>query len=106
MIHEMLHIDPVAEVHYSIGDITDLYGLDEWTVRMWVDRFEIPGHISTADGGILFTLKAVECIGAIRRSMKNKMKVKEIRKYLESDINRSSVNLQVRSRARVRLQKT
>ena len=75
---------PVEEPLYSIDDIMELYGLDQWTIRMWIDRFEIQGYLSTADGGMLFTRRAAEQIGVICRLMKKRMKLKEIREYLGS----------------------
>ncbi len=84
MSGEVNKVKPSEKLHYTIDDVMELYGLDRWTVRMWVDWFEIPGHMSAADGGILFTRQGVARIGVIRRLMKKKMKLKEIRKYLES----------------------
>ncbi len=75
------------ELHYSIDDIMELYGLDQWTIRMWVDWFEIPGHLYASNGGILFARQAVEQIGVIWRLMKKKIKIEEVRKYLESSNN-------------------
>ena len=77
-------INPAEKLHYSIDEVMELHGLDQWTIRMWIDWFEIPGHQFTANGGILFTPQAVERIGEICHLMKNKMKLKEIRKYIES----------------------
>lgn len=76
---------PVEKFCHSIDDIKELYSLDPWTIRLWVNRFETLTHISTADGGILFTPQAVEQIGAICRLMKKKMSLDDVRKYLESE---------------------
>ena len=75
------------ELHYSIDDIMELYGLDQWTIRMWAYWFEIHIHLSADSNGILFNRHAAEQIGEIRSLMKKKMKLKEIRKYLESGNN-------------------
>ncbi len=84
MSDEIFNMDPTEELRYSIDDVTELYGLDQWTIRMWVDWFEIPVHLSADSDDRLFTWKGVEQIGMICRLMKKKMKLKEIRKYLES----------------------
>ncbi len=84
MSDEILNVHPMEKLHYSIDDVMELYGLDQWTIRMWVAWFGIPGHLSTADGDMLFTRPAVEQIGEICRLTKKKMKIKEIRKHLES----------------------
>lgn len=84
MSGEILHIEPEGEFRYSIDYIMELYGLDQWTIRMWVCWFKIPGHLSTDDGNIVFTGHALKQIGVICRMMKKKMKLKELHKYLES----------------------
>ncbi len=76
--------DSEEKLRCSLGEVMELYGLDQWTIRMWVAWFGIPGHLSTADGDMLFTRPAVEQIGEICRLTKKKMKIKEIRKHLES----------------------
>ncbi len=84
MSGEIHKVNPGGKLHYSIDDVMELYGLDQWTIRMWVDWFEIPGHLSTADGGMLFSRRAAVQTGVIHRLMKQGMKLKAIRKYLES----------------------
>ena len=76
--------EPAEKLHYSIEEVMELFCLDQWTIRMWVDRFEIPGHLYTDDGNVLFTRQAAEQIGAICSLMKKRMKLRDIRKYLGS----------------------
>ena len=87
MSDEISNTDTVKKPDYSIDDIMELYGLDQWTIRMWAYWFEIHIHLSADSNGILFNRHAAEQIGEIRSLMKKKMKLKEIRKYLESGNN-------------------
>ncbi|MDR2911001.1 MAG: helix-turn-helix domain-containing protein [Bacteroidales bacterium] len=78
------NVNIAEKLHYSVDDIKGLYGLDQWTIRMWVDRFEFE-HLTMADNRILFTQQAVYQIGVICRLMKKKMKLEDVRRYLESE---------------------
>jgi DNA-binding transcriptional MerR regulator len=69
----------------TIDEVAELYSVNRWTIRMWMNRFDIPGHTIDSDGGILFTHAAVEQIGTICRLMKMKMKLEDVREYLKSE---------------------
>jgi DNA-binding transcriptional MerR regulator len=76
--------NPAEKFRYSIDDITALHGMNEWTIRMWANRFKILEHIYDANDNIRFTPKAVELIGIIRDLTEKKMKLADISEYLES----------------------
>jgi hypothetical protein len=50
---------------------------------MWVDRFGLE-HLSVDDSSILFTPHSAKQIGIICGLMKKKMKLEDVRKYLDS----------------------
>jgi DNA-binding transcriptional MerR regulator len=78
------NVNPIEKLCYSIDNVMERYGLDQWTIRMWVDRFEFE-HLTTDDNRILVTQRAMEQIGVICGLMKKKMKLEEVRKYIESE---------------------
>jgi len=80
---EHLNGEPAEKSCHSIEDVAELYGVNPWTIRLWIDRFGIPGHFVDANGGIWFSPRAAEQIGTICRLMKKKLKLEDVRKHLE-----------------------
>lgn len=68
---------------YSIGNITEFYGLSPWTIRMWANRFDQLEYFVDSDGGMWFSPRAVEQIGEICRLIKKKMTLEDVRKHLK-----------------------
>lgn len=86
----VLNIDREDERCYSTEDITEIYGLNQWTVRMWIDLFEMLERSFHDDKHLMLSRHAMKQIGVIYRLCKNKMNIEDIRKYLESDTTRGS----------------
>lgn len=84
MRNEFSNVNSEEKVYYSIDAIAEHYGLAPWTIRMWVNRFDQLDYILDTDGNILFSPHAVEQIGEICRLKKKRMKIEEVRKYLNS----------------------
>jgi DNA-binding transcriptional MerR regulator len=70
----------------TLDEIAELYGVNPWTIRLWVDRLNM-GHITYANDGMRFAPRAVEQIGVLCRLVKKKMKLEEVCKYLESEFS-------------------
>jgi DNA-binding transcriptional MerR regulator len=65
----------------TLDEVSELYGVDPWTIRLWVDRFDIP-HTAARNGGMRFSPRAVERIGTILRLAKTGMGLEDARKHL------------------------
>jgi len=72
---------------YSIDSVAELYGLDRWTIRMWMNRFDMRGYTFTADGEIMFSMRTVERIGTVCRLVKKRMTLRDVREYLDSELS-------------------
>ena len=60
-----------------------MVGVNEWTIRFWVDRLGVLKPHRDEDGNLFFTPEDVEKINIIcTLSQKRGMKLKEVRKYL------------------------
>lgn len=68
----------------SIVDTAELYGVNPWTIRMWIDRFEILERSIDTDGSLILSPRAMEQIGEIRSLIKKRMTVEDVRKYLKA----------------------
>lgn len=73
------------ETYYSIEDIAELYNINPWTIRMWVDRFSELDYITDKNGDILFTPHGKKQIGDIRSLAKKRMKIEDVRKHLSAN---------------------
>jgi DNA-binding transcriptional MerR regulator len=67
----------------SIDEVADRFGVNVWTVRLWINRFTVLKPRRNVKGNLFFTSEDVEKIEAICRLTKVKgMKLEEARKHL------------------------
>jgi DNA-binding transcriptional MerR regulator len=70
---------------YSINEVSEMFGLSEWTIRLWCNRIDILKPYRNETGDLMFTLVDVNHIETISRLVKKKrMKLKSVKKHLET----------------------
>ena len=73
----------VAENDYSINRVAEMLDVDEWTIRLWADRFEMLTPRQNRKGDILFHPADVKKIELISKMTKKKgVALKDVRKVL------------------------
>jgi len=65
----------------TISEVAEMFKVDVWTIRLWVNRIGLLKHGIDPKGELTFTGEEVEKIGLICRMIKTKgLKIKDIRK--------------------------
>ena len=68
---------------YSIDEVSEMFGLNEWTIRMWCNRFDILKCSRDEKGDMVFYPENVRMIGMICYLIKTKgIKLTDVKKYL------------------------
>jgi DNA-binding transcriptional MerR regulator len=71
----------------SIGEVSEMFGINVWTIRLWCDRFDILHPFRDINGHIVFASDDVERIGVIYRLTKIEgMTLKRVSKNLKSTL--------------------
>jgi DNA-binding transcriptional MerR regulator len=71
--------------YYSINELAELFGVNDWTIRLWVNRFKILTPHRNKNGTLLFTPEDAKRIGTICNLSKAKdITLRKIRKYFEA----------------------
>jgi DNA-binding transcriptional MerR regulator len=69
----------------TLDEVAGLYGVNPWTIRLWTDRLRTLEYTVDPGGDLLFAPRDVEQIGVVCRLVKEKMKLENVRRYLESE---------------------
>ena len=71
--------------YYSINELAESFDVNVWTIRLWVNRFDILEPRLDKKGNLLFTPEDAERIGTIYNlSKKRGTTLYHVRKHLES----------------------
>ena len=77
--------------YFSIDEVEEMFGVNIWTIKFWINRFDILQPFRNKAGDFIFSNIDVERIGIISWLVKNEgMNLKSIREYLKSTIPKSS----------------
>ena len=81
---------PVVEAgeksSYSLDEVSAMYGVDPWTIRMWINRFGILTSRLDHQGDVLLTPQDTARIGMVARLARVKgLSVDDVRRHLETD---------------------
>ena len=69
----------------SIHEVANMFGVNEWTIKFWVDKFDILQPLRNQAGDLIFSPVDVNRIEAIcKLALKEKMKLKSVKEYLEA----------------------
>jgi DNA-binding transcriptional MerR regulator len=81
---EDLHRRLRRKSYYAINELAELLDVNVWTIRLWVNRFNILKPRLNQKGNLLFTYEDAEKIGTICHLTKVKdITLEKVRKYLE-----------------------
>jgi hypothetical protein len=70
--------------YYYIGEVSEMFGINVWTIRLWINRFDILHPFRNINGHIVFASDDVERIGIIYRLTKVEgMTFGRVRKHLK-----------------------
>jgi DNA-binding transcriptional MerR regulator len=70
---------------YYIGEVANLFNANEWTIRLWANRFDSLKPRMDKKGNLMFVSADVDKIELLCKLTKQKgMTVDDVRKYLES----------------------
>jgi hypothetical protein len=79
---------PMRKAFYSLDEVSARYGIDPWTVRMWVHRFGIMVSRLNRNGNIVLSAENAEKIGTICRLVREgespaeELSVEKVRQHL------------------------
>lgn len=70
---------------YSLDEVSAMYGVDTWTIRMWINRFDIPMSCPGPFGERRLTRERAAQIGTISRLTKvGGLTVEDVRQYIRA----------------------
>jgi len=76
--------DDNAKNLLTIDQVSAMFGVDVWTIRLWINRFKILGSRLDKNDDILFTPEDVKRIESIFRLTKKKgTSLQDVRTHLE-----------------------
>ena len=77
--------------YYSLNELAEHFGVSVWTIRLWVNRFDILKPCFDKNDNLMFSSDDAERIGIICRLSKMKgMTLNRVRKYLEEGGNKTA----------------
>jgi DNA-binding transcriptional MerR regulator len=72
--------------NYSISKVARIFNEHTWTIRLWIDRFNVLKPRRDSKGNLFFSPADVEKIRTINRLTKEKgMTLKNVKKHLDSE---------------------
>lgn len=81
-------VKPLEKSSYSLGEVSAMYGLNPWTIRMWINRFGILRSRLNREGDVVIGSEDVERIGAICHLTRiGGLSIEDVRQRLESGEN-------------------
>jgi DNA-binding transcriptional MerR regulator len=73
---------------YYISELAELFGENEWTIRLWVNRFDILKPHFDKKGNVTFSPDDAERIGIISHLAKEKnMTLEKVSKHLNCAVS-------------------
>lgn len=80
-----ISVMPMKKNSYSLAEVSAMYGLNPWTIRMWINRFGILESRLNREGDLVIGAQDVERIGMICRLTRiGGLSVEDVRQRLES----------------------
>ena len=71
--------------YYSISEVAKMFEVNEWTIRLWINRFDILKPLTDKEGNLSLSAADVNKIGLICRLRDKGITIKEIRKRPERE---------------------
>ena len=70
--------------YYSIDEVAEMLGINVWTIRLWINRFDALKFRMDEEGKLFFAPEEVDKIGLIYRlSKKDGMTLEDVQKHLK-----------------------
>ncbi|MDR2911017.1 MAG: MerR family transcriptional regulator [Bacteroidales bacterium] len=83
----------------SLDEVSEMFNVSKWTIRMWIDRFSIVDHTVDKNGGIWFKPHVVEQIEVVCDLVKTKgMNLESVRKHLNPEFTSTRKKLSIKYR--------